>query len=501
MNYFLKWNPFGPLQRVQLDWRVYALMWYFSLPLIIFFIGWFKLSYALPGIASAGFIMFLYKARMSPLNWYRESLIALFSFVVVLYSGNGEFNFQTYDHFKHNFIFADLVKYDWPVYYQEKTEHLNYYLGYYVWPSLVGKFFGIQVVAIANLFFLSLGIYLCISYLMNAFLWSFYQLALFIFYGASAFLIVFLRYLTEHEFSVTTIFDNMYAIWTGDWGSFSQIPIFESLKWVPQHFLPTLAFFVFYKLRNGSSIILWGHFLAIILFWSVYVFLASSLFILFMEWRFVRLKWDEIKLQLPSLVLILLLILYYIYHAHGARNTGNFNFFNLESIIYLVSSLLAFSLPISLMSYLYFGEIKKTIQKTFYAYFVCSMCLAFPGDFDLFARGTLIFQIAMLWTFINDLKSFKCNKISDGVFKHGVVIIFLIIPGFIGMAGPPLYHVIKNKALPRPLFTIENAFNNYNSVKEHYCAMPDFNEIRTNMKCDDSLLIRKYLGDQCFLLK
>ena len=56
-------------------------------------------------------------------------------------SGVGDFRPQQFDYFKHNLIFNNLVRFDWPVRYADDT-YLCYYLAYYLPPALLAKWIG-----------------------------------------------------------------------------------------------------------------------------------------------------------------------------------------------------------------------------------------------------------------------------------------------------------------------------------------------------------------------
>lgn len=499
MRRSLEWNPFVALLRVELDWRAFTLLWFFALPVCIFFIGWFKWLYAILGLLSLLSMLLIYRPKYHKYDQPKELFLMLISLFLVLLSGNGEAGLQTYDHFKHNLIFADLVKYDWPVFYRSEIEHLNYYLGYYLVPAWIGKILGIHSVPLVSLVYLSSALYLCLSFLTEKYHWTIFHLLIFFFFSAAALLVVFFRAVFNPEASISNVFDQVFLIWNGPWGRYPQIPIFESLKWVPQHFITSIAVFVLYKSSDKPSLVLMAHFLALAFFWSTYVVVSSCLFILLDNRRIFQSKRSELKSILPAVVIAIFVGLYYMYHIPGARNTGNFNLYYPQSVLYLLSSLLAFSLPLGIIGVIFFRRPGEWL-KVWKIYMIGAVLLAVTSDFDLFARGTIIFQIAFIVRVLNGLKMPK-KILWNFIVRSAMIMILFVMPGIISSTGPSFYYFLESRNWPTPKFTISQAYFEYGSVKDIYCAIDAYTPSPEGDKCKEDEPTQKYSGGACFLLK
>jgi hypothetical protein len=91
-------------------------------------------------------------------------LIILF---IIFFSGIGHYTYQNNDHLYRGALFADLVKYDWPVIYkvngfpghflEGKTTMMTYYLGFYLPAAALGKAFGLEFGRFALFFWTFIG--------------------------------------------------------------------------------------------------------------------------------------------------------------------------------------------------------------------------------------------------------------------------------------------------------------------------------------------------------
>jgi hypothetical protein len=201
-----------------------------------------------------------------------------------------------------------------------------------------------------------------------------------------------------------------------------------------------------------------------------------------------------------SLIPVLLIGIYYLSHVSGGRNVGNFTYNNVDSYLYLTFSVLSFSLPLVLFSYLVSKKLKKKIVRGAAFYLLGSFLLAFTGDFDFFARGTLIFQIPFLIMGLDDLNdSIIMRRLN--IWGSLMVVISLVLPGFISMLGPSLYWFKIKRSWPSPKFSIEGAYKEYDSIKDLYCAIKDNSESKMSYMCGKKEAEEKYLGKDCLLLK
>lgn len=495
-------SSYTGVKREKLDWRIYLLLWTLAVPLLIFLLSWIKPLYGLPALLCLTLVLFSYKIEWNSVTPLNEIILAIFTVVLVVFSGNGEFSFQTYDHFKHNLIFADLVKYNWPVYYPATDEHLNYYLGYYLVPALFGKILGVQWVSWLNLFGLSFTFYLCLSYLQAFCFQRVQQFLLLFFFGGSAVFVVLYRVILAENVALNDLFDNVYLIWNGPWGRFPQIPIYESLKWVPQHLSSSFAFIIIWKESQRRSNFLIFNLLGLVLFWSVYVFIAGLLFLLF-HLKFIRIKTIVFNIRfLAVLVPMFILGVYYLSHVSNATNSGNFQYDNVESYVYMISSILAFVLPLILIHYIMHGSFSKTIISAAGVYLIGSMTLAFSGDFDLFARGSMIFQLYVLIEVIHSFGLLNWEKVNlSNKIKILLIAVIFIVPGTISILGPQFYWKIKHGQWQGPKLNIETAYQKYESIREVFCAIHDADTSLSVDKCNGQQMTSKYSGMNCSVLR
>ena len=138
---------------------------YLTLPIFVFWWGWFAwwvtlpcsfvLIYALFQYLSNYFQNVDYKsttmtAQITNLNELKavqlithiSPLITItLAFLWTYFSGIGGFRPQHFDYYKHNLIINNLVRLDWPIVYSD-GQYLCYNLAYYLVPTLLAKFFG-----------------------------------------------------------------------------------------------------------------------------------------------------------------------------------------------------------------------------------------------------------------------------------------------------------------------------------------------------------------------
>jgi hypothetical protein len=149
---------------------------YLSLPFLIFCLGWLNLPSAavFAGITLVSVFLCLknvhpdfsinYLLAKRPITIWVSLLIIL---VIIFYSGIGHYTYQNNDHLYRGALFADLVKYDWPVIYkvsgfpghflEGKTTMMTYYLGFYLPAAAIGKAFGLEFGRFALFFWTFVG--------------------------------------------------------------------------------------------------------------------------------------------------------------------------------------------------------------------------------------------------------------------------------------------------------------------------------------------------------
>lgn len=149
---------------------------YLSLPFLIFCLGWLNLPSTVVFSSVTLISIFLclknvhsdfsinYLVIKNPRTIWVSLLIILF---IIFFSGIGHYTYQNNDHLYRGALFADLVKYDWPVMYkvsgfpghflEGKTTMMTYYLGFYLPAAALGKAFGLEFGRFALFFWTFIG--------------------------------------------------------------------------------------------------------------------------------------------------------------------------------------------------------------------------------------------------------------------------------------------------------------------------------------------------------
>ena len=118
---------------------------YLTLPLLIFWWGWFGWWIALPATVALIWWLWVVNVRTSATHFSLPishcAGLVLLAFGWAYLAGVGGFRPQHFDYFKHNLIFNNLVRLAWPVQYADGT-YLCYYNAYYLPPALLAKWVG-----------------------------------------------------------------------------------------------------------------------------------------------------------------------------------------------------------------------------------------------------------------------------------------------------------------------------------------------------------------------
>lgn len=114
-------------------------------PIIFFIISWVKLRFSIT------LVLFLFVAlskiikeeESKEIVITRKNLCIVFLLVLLIcaWGGLGGFFFQSSDWHCRNAIFRDLIKFRWPVFYENINASLTYYIGIWIVPALIGKIF------------------------------------------------------------------------------------------------------------------------------------------------------------------------------------------------------------------------------------------------------------------------------------------------------------------------------------------------------------------------
>ncbi len=122
------------------------------LPSVVFILGFLKWYIALSvTLLLAAAYVFVLRDTKKEVELYQEKVItltkiqlaALVGTVMVwcFLSGLGNWYYQSNDWSARNAVFRDLIRFEWPVIYSAKNAALVYYIGYWLPPALIGKFF------------------------------------------------------------------------------------------------------------------------------------------------------------------------------------------------------------------------------------------------------------------------------------------------------------------------------------------------------------------------
>lgn len=141
----------------------YVIFSYLSLPVFIFFIGWLRPLIGLPFVLllGVGIVSYLRNCTGESVAWNNMSrwqllICVVIAFVWTYLSGVGGYSNQDWDHHYRNAVFSDLIRFEWPVYFQFAPNFhvdflaghrasLNYYFTFWLPAALVGKILGQSV--------------------------------------------------------------------------------------------------------------------------------------------------------------------------------------------------------------------------------------------------------------------------------------------------------------------------------------------------------------------
>lgn len=133
--------------------EISALIFLYS-SVLIFCFSWLNIFAALLCSAAfaVGFAEFLKRRKhcaedVIQIGTVPFCLIIVFFTAVCICSGIGGFVYQSGDWDKHNAVLRDLINYSWPVYYENGSVMLTYYIAGYLIPAIIGKIFGVLKLA------------------------------------------------------------------------------------------------------------------------------------------------------------------------------------------------------------------------------------------------------------------------------------------------------------------------------------------------------------------
>ncbi|WP_420149372.1 hypothetical protein [Spirosoma sp.] len=151
-------------------WLTGGTLFYLLFPFLLFLAGWIRSILAIPAclsilVSTYYFLKQTYSDRLESAPFKYQIGILLLAIYWCFIAGLGEWMPQSTDFFKHNLVFADLVRFDWPVRY-EHSGFLCYYLAYYLPVALAGKLIGIQFVPALSFLWSLGGLYIIFNWIL-----------------------------------------------------------------------------------------------------------------------------------------------------------------------------------------------------------------------------------------------------------------------------------------------------------------------------------------------
>lgn len=417
---------------------------YLALPLGIFFTTWLRAPYAIILVGAlivAGILVhkdLKLRTFAFPTVSLRHLLLLLIVLLWIFYSGAGGFSFQNGDWIKHNAILSDLVSYEWPVRYdigEHENTFLNYYLGWYMLPAIVGKIYqNLHAAFIAQFVWTALGVLLSFAWLSNIIKkthWSLYAFFI-LFATADSLGIIILRNTNLLNF-ITPL-----EHWsTHEYSSFTTL-----LYWVPGQaigiWIVMGAIFSMYKNTCLRSIPLW---IAPLMFWSPFGVIGLLPFIPYMVYQ--AYKQGDIQDRLIlyyALAAGILLIFFYLYFnanifrlLHADEFSGLWQARSLTewgrcSVFLFAESVLPLSIIFRLRSYL-----SRHLRSFFY---IASIILLFLPFYRYGLLNDLVMRASIPALFIVFLCSYTLLVSKKVRAQHGFLWLALIMYFILGTITP-----------------------------------------------------------------
>ncbi len=241
---------------------------YMFLPILLFFLGWMKLSIALPICMIICYALYRLLQRDTELwipDFDRDTLLKILPIITVIalwvyLSGIGGMVFQNHDHVCRNAVFDLLVTEDWPVVMDLSingavTERaMVYYIGFWLPAAVIGKLFGLTAgylfQAIWAIFGIAIFYYMICEYFQKISIWPLIGL---IFFSGLDFLGC---QLLQVPFDSLTPF--MHLEW---WAGYFQYSSFTTqLFWVFNQAIYAwiLMMLIMRQTDNGSIVLFWS---------------------------------------------------------------------------------------------------------------------------------------------------------------------------------------------------------------------------------------------------
>jgi hypothetical protein len=318
------------------------------LPVLIWLVGWFEWWFGIP--AAALVVLGLWRAltpERGSLEWqpvlgfFRAAarpttfflLLVALAWVMATAAG-GVFDVENFDWIKHRAVLLDLARGDWPVYLPAwipslsaffpgdinlTGDLLRYYLGYYIVPGLVGKWFGIGALNWAVPLWTWCGVALLLLMFTREFRgWRVPVAAVVLIFFSGMDIISVLLFEGWEWLDFRLMLDGWPQLWLGrdflEWDRYWELKVqflshMVGMMWVPQHFLAgaLYALLLLQLHRNHRFLAISGLVVGASLFWSPFVAVGLLPFVVvLMACNGIRpfLRWQNLLLALPLAIVI-----------------------------------------------------------------------------------------------------------------------------------------------------------------------------------------------------
>lgn len=404
---------------------------YLVIPNLIFFINWCNIPTAL--ICSAVLISGLFfTIKNAPKIWSpntkKEKILVLSVLLIsalwVCLSGIGGFMFQNNDHGVRNALFDIMLIKKWPVCINENEAFLSYYIGFFLPPAVIGKYFKDLYIGFACQYIWALTGVFTFFYLILAHLKqkNLFPVLFFIFFSGLD--IIGMYYLHNEPFVYTT---TAHLEW---WGFHQYSSMTTQLFWVFNQAIPAwIIISIFLNEKNNKSLV----FLYVCLFLNstlpavgllpflIYFIIkngADDIKEVFTQKHLKSAFFDALSIQNISSVLILFPVLYFYLTSNYLKEYVHFGDYKISSYQQTkINPLTVLVFWILEAGVFLLCTIRYNFKNILYwMVFIILLCLPFckignASDFEMRASiPSLVFLFLIVVRTIQDKKIFE-NKI------------------------------------------------------------------------------------------
>jgi len=274
-------------------------LFYFILPILLFFFGWLNLITAVifSLILIFGGYLCLKSHTYQPINFEPKQLIGFISinfilFLWIYFSGIGGFQYQNWDFHGRNALLHDLINYSWPVQYdftaqQELSSqfgakgYLVYYFSFFLPSAIVGKFLGWKIANIFLFIWVWLGLNLFVFWLFRYLKKSNLLILLFFIFFSGMDVLVSQHLISGEINSPAFLSSVLNPIPIDNWavGYFQYSSITTQLFYVFNQSLPAWIITIWLFNQNNRKIILFIY--SLLIFFAPFPFIGLSPFFIY----------------------------------------------------------------------------------------------------------------------------------------------------------------------------------------------------------------------------